>query len=374
MLDIPVIDNRVAIFCASISGGGAERVIVNLASSLAKRGIAVDLLVADAKGPLLLELPSGVNLIDLEAHRLLACIPGLVRYLRKVRPKVLFSAMDYVNVVAVWAKFLSGISTRVVVSVHAQPEYFYGNRSTLRGRILIILLRLSYLKADKVVAVSRGLANELVDLVGINKNKVCTIYNPIINDELYHLSKEIFLHPSIGLHKPPIILAVGRLAIEKDYPTLIRAFQLVRQQRTARLLILGEGEERVTIENLIKTLNLTDDVDLLGFVRNPYALMKVASCFVLSSKSEGFGNVLVEALAIGCPIVSTNCPYGPGEILVNGKWGALVPVGDYSAMANSILTALDGNHNSNSPSLYSHLEQFRISVIVENYFHVLFPK
>lgn len=372
MLDIPEIDNRLAIFCASLSGGGAERVIINLASSLAKRGIAVDLLVADANGSLLLELPPRVNLIDLKAHRILACIPGLVRYLRKVRPKVLFSAMDYVNVVAIWAKCLSGISTRVVVSVHAQPEYFYGNRNTFKGKMLMGLLRLSYLKADKIVAVSRGLANELVDVVGIDKNKVCTIYNPIINDELYHLSNEIFLHPSIGLRKPPIILAVGRLAIEKDYLTLIRAFQLVRQQRTARLLILGEGEERVAIDNLIKSLNLTDDVDLLGFVPNPYALMRVASCFVLSSKSEGFGNVLVEALAIGCPIVSTNCPYGPGEILDNGKWGALVPVGDYRAMATSILTALDCNQNSNASLLHSHLEQFSVAVIVENYINVLF--
>lgn len=364
-------NKTVAIFCASLSGGGAERVVMNLASNFAKQGFSVDLLVADAKGVISQELPPEVRFIDLKAHRLLACIPGLVRYLWKVRPDTLFSAMDYVNVVAIWAKILSGISTRVVVSVHAQPKYFCGDMSTLKGKVMMNLLRLTYLNADKIVAVSQGLANELIDVVGISRNKVSVIYNPVISDELYYSGKKNFTHPWIGPCEPPLILAVGRLAVEKDYPTLVRAFHMVRQRRAARLMILGEGEERGAIETLVKSLNLTDDVDFLGFEPNPYSLMRVASCFALASTSEGFGNVLVEALAMGCPVVATNCPYGPGEILDNGKWGTLVPVGDYKAMATSILAALDANPNRNASLLSQHLEQFSVVVAVEKYVGIL---
>lgn len=361
---------RVVFFCASLGNGGAERVIFNLIRGLVERGINVDLLVADSTGELILSLPKEVTIVDLKARRVLTCIPGIIRHLRKVKPDVLFSALDYVNIVAIFSKYISRVSLRVVVSVHAQPEFFTGHPNSLRGIMLSKLFKIAHNKADKIVAVSSGLANELINLMGINKNKVCVIYNPIITTPI--LGNIVYFHDSSRSCEPPVILAVGRLAVEKDYPTLIRAFKLVRQHRHVRLQILGEGDQRNNLEILVNSLELTADVDFLGYQSDPYTYMKRASCFVLSSKSEGFGNVLVEALALGCPIVSTNCPYGPSEILDSGKWGALVPVGDYCSMADEIMKTLNMGHKVDAVMLRNHLNLFNASLITDIYINTLF--
>jgi len=232
---------------------------------------------------------------------------------------------------------------------------------------------MSYSKACKVVSVSKGVGCDLISNFGLQANKVRTIYNPIINSELYDLGQKSISHPWFEPQQPPVILAVGRLSFEKDYPTLIRAFQRVRQQRSVRLLILGEGGERSKLEGLVRALGLGEDVELPGFVPNPYAFMRKASCFVLPSLFEGFGNVLVEALAMGCPVVSTDCPTGPTEILEGGKWGTLVPVGDYEAMAAAILGKLEINRKDTPPLLNSYLQRFELEEVMLQYLDMIFP-
>lgn len=363
---------KIAIFCASLGGGGAERAMVNLVCGLSGRGLAVDLVLVNAEGPFLADVPPEVRVIDLKAQRVLASLPGLVRYLRMERPKVLLSALDHVNVVAIWARWLSRAPIRVIVSVQAPLTLSLGSQKGLTGKIMPSLIRMSYPKADTVVPVSQGVKRDLIGFIRVDASKVYTIYNPIINSQLYELGQENISHPWFKPQQPPVILAVGRLSLEKDYPTLIRAFQRVRQQLLVRLLILGEGDERSNLEALVRELGLRADIELPGFMPNPYALMKKASCFVLASKFEGFGNVLVEALAMGCPVVSTDCPTGPFEILNGGEWGRLVPIGDHEAMAAAIMAILNGEGNLNSLALGAYLQRFVVDEVASKYFNIFF--
>jgi glycosyltransferase involved in cell wall biosynthesis len=219
-----------------------------------------------------------------------------------------------------------------------------------------------------VVAVSEGVRHDLIQLLDLEKHKVHTIYNPIIDARLKKMGSEVLKHHWFESRQVPVILAVGRLSVEKDYPTLIRAFQLVRQKRLTRLLILGEGEEKTRLQSLVNELFLSQDVEFTGFVANPFAFMKQASCCAISSTFEGFGNVIVESLAMGCCVVSTDCPSGPSEILNGGEFGRMVPVGDVTAMAGAILQTLnDGCCLSSLSSLNSHLQKFEIESVTKQY-------
>ncbi|RTH32330.1 glycosyl transferase [Thermus scotoductus] len=330
---------RLALFLPSLRGGGAERVMVHLARGFAERGFQVDLVLAKAEGPYLAEVPPSVRVVDLRASRVLFSLPGLVRYLRKERPHALLSALDHANVIVCLAHRLARVPSRLVISEHntlsaSRPQ-------NARGRLLPWFMRWTYPWADAVIAVSQGVAEDLIHLTGLPREKIQVIYNPVVTPELFAKAREPLDHPWLASGEPPVILGVGRLTEQKDFPTLIRAFALVRAQRPARLMILGEGELRPQLEALVHELGLQDDVALPGFVENPYAYMARAAVFVLSSRREGFGNVLVEAMACGTPVVSTDCPSGPREILDHGKYGRLVPVGDVKSLAESILKAMD---------------------------------
>jgi glycosyltransferase involved in cell wall biosynthesis len=197
-----------------------------------------------------------------------------------------------------------------------------------------------YPLADAVVACSKGVAEDLVQNMKVPRERVHVIYNPT-DPEIEAKAQEPVDHPWFKNSKIPVILCVARLAPEKDLPTLIRAFSIVRKERPAKLVILGEGSERAKLEALVKELGLEGDVWMPGFVDNPFKFMKRATVFALSSKFEGFGMVIAEALAVGTPVVSTDCPSGPAEILGGGKWGKLVPVGDYEKLAEAILETIE---------------------------------
>ena len=359
---------KVALFLPSLRGGGAERVMVNLARGFYDQGINVDLVLAKAEGPYLSEVPAGVRVIDLHSSRVLFSLPGLVRYLRRERPQAILSAMDHANIVAIWARKLSGVPCRVVVSVHSTLSRALTNNPNLRGYLMPNLIRIFYPWADTVVAVSNGVAEDFANITRLPRESIKVIYNPIVIPELLEKAKEAVEHPWFSRGEPPVILSVGRLTKAKDYPTLIRAFALVRRKYPARLMILGEGEERAKLEALTQELGLQDDISLPGFVDNPYAYMARAAVFVLSSAWEGFGNVLVEAMAVGTPVISTDCPSGPAEILENGRWGKLVPVGDVEELTKAIMITLrDPNH----PDVAKRAQDFRIEKQVQNYLKVL---
>lgn len=333
---------RLAIFLPALYGGGAERTMLNLAEGIAGRGYAVDLVLARAVGPYLAEMPESVRLVDLEAPRALFGLPALAHYLRSQQPKAMLSALTYANLIALWAKRLARAPTRMVINEQNTFSRSNLQLSHLYGWLMAQLVKGFYPWAQGIVGVSRGVADDLAEATGIRRERIQVIHNPIVTPELRKKAQAPVAHPWFDPDQPPVVLAVGRLSPQKDYPTLIQAFGELRRTRPLRLLILGEGEERPALEVLIRQLGLQDDVSLPGFAANPYSYMARASLFVLSSRWEGLPTVLVEALYCGAPVIATDCPSGPREILASGQYGQLVPVGDAVALAKAIKATLAG--------------------------------
>ncbi len=334
-------ERRIAIFMPDLFGAGGQRSMLNLAQGLVEGGCAVDLVLAQAKGSFLGEVPSSVRVWDLKASRVLTSLPGLVRYLRREQPEAMLSVFGYVNIVAIWAWRLARVRTRLFVNEQNTVSLEAGNASRWRGRLTPPLMRRFYPWASGIVVVSRGVRDDMVQATKIPPERITVIHNPsVVKAEVLEKAKAPLDHPWFGAGQSPVLLAVGRLQAQKDYPTLVQAFAQVRKIRPARLLILGEGKERPMLEALIKRLGLQHEVGLPGFVMNPFAYLARASVFVLSSRWEGLPTVLIEALCCGTRVVSTDCPSGPREILKDGEYGPLVPVGDTGALAHAIDDAL----------------------------------
>ena len=333
---------KLAIFLPSLSGGGAERSMLNLAHGVVERGYPVDLVLAQAKGPYLSLVHKDVRIVDLKASRVLASLPALARYLRKEQPEALISALNYANVVAVWARRLAGVPKKVLVNEQNTVSRSAFNSSKRRQRMVPYLMKHFYPWADYIIGNSQGVAEDLSEVTGLPRQRINILYNPVVTPEVREKVHAPLNHPWFKLGQPPIILAVGRLTKQKDFPTLIRAFAQVLANRPSRLMILGEGVDRPMLEALVKELGLEDHVSLPGFVENPYAYMKRAALYVLSSRWEGLPTVLIEALYCGRPIVATDCPSGPREILAGGQHGVLVPVGDVAALSRAIEAGLAG--------------------------------
>jgi glycosyltransferase involved in cell wall biosynthesis len=333
---------RLSIFVPSMRGGGAERSMLRLAKGIAERGCMVDLVLARAKGPYLNEMPKSVRIIDLKASRVLSSLPALVRYLRREQPQALLSTLDYANIVALWARRLTGIPKRLIVNDQNTISFPAKHSRQFSQRITPRLVRLFYPWADEIIGNSQGVADDLSEVTGISRELIKVVYNPVVTLELREKSHAPLDHSWFRNGHAPVFLAVGRLTKQKDFPTLIRAFAQVRAIRPAHLLILGEGPDRQELEELVKLHGLEGDVNMPGFVENPYAYMSRASMFVLSSRWEGLPTVLIEALYCGIPIIATDCPSGPREILNNGQYGQLVPVGDVKALVKAIKNVLNG--------------------------------
>jgi glycosyltransferase involved in cell wall biosynthesis len=332
----------IAFYLPSLRGGGAERVIINLAQGITERGLPVDLVLAAAEGAFLDDLPPSVRVVDLRAGRVLPSLGPLIGYLRRERPRALVSSLTHANVIALVAARLARRATPVIATVHnTMSESTLQQGARLRG-MWLALIRTFYPWASSVVAVSRGAADDLARTTGLRRDEIEVIYNPVITTSLLSLARQPPDHPWLASGQPPVILGVGRLTRQKDFPTLIRAFSEVRRRRPARLIILGEGEERPALEALAAELGVVSEVALLGFRTNAATYMAASALFVLSSVWEGLPTVLIEALAAGTRIVSTDCPSGPREILQDGRLGILVPVGDAAALAGAIINALDG--------------------------------
>jgi glycosyltransferase involved in cell wall biosynthesis len=332
-------DRPIALFLPSVRGGGAQRIVVNLAQGMTERGLPVDVVLTTAQGVFMDQLPAAARLVDLRSRRVLGCLGPLAAYLRREQPRVVISSMSHANVVAIAAARLAGTGTPIVVTEHNTMSVAAGE-SALARRLWPPLLRVFYPWADSVVAVSDGAADDFARTTGLPRERIETVYNPVITPELLALAQQQPDHPWFAPGEPPVVLAVGRLTAQKDFPTLLRAFARVRARRPARLIILGEGEDRPALEALARELGITDAVALPGFRSNAMAYMAKAALFVLSSAWEGLPTVLIEALAAGTRVVSTDCPSGPREILRNGQLGALVPVGDAAALADAIVAAL----------------------------------
>jgi len=364
----------VAILFYSLECGGVERNIVCLTQHLTQRGLKVDLLLRHVQGQYLTQIPPEVRIIDL-GQGYLKNISRLVAYLRQEQPVNLLSRMYPHNEMAIIARFFAKSSTQIIVCIHSMlsgQQHIVQFRWPVLSKIHTPLVKFMafclYRWADKVLAVSRGSASDLAQVTGIPLAKIKVVYNPVIGSQLQKKSLEPINHPWFIKNQTPVIVAVGRLHKIKDFSTLIRALALVHQVRPAKLLILGEGPEEKRLQALVDELGLSNDVCLAGFVINPYPYIRHSSVLVLSSLFEALPAVLIEALALQTPVVATNCPSGPSEILKDGKYGELVPVGDSAAMAAAILHVLAGEIKVVDESW---LEQFNTATAMKSYIELL---
>ena len=332
---------RLAVLASFSGSGGVEHMLVNLIAGFVAAGREVDLLLIRDRGPHLAGLPEAVNRIPLGSNHSLLAIPALARYLRQVRPRALLAAKDRAGRAAVLARALAGVDTRLVLRLGTNLSASLAGRSALRRAWRYWPIRRLYPRIDRIVAVSAGVAADTATIAGLPREAISVIRNPVITPDLRQRAAAPCPHPWFQGKGPPVLLGAGRLQRQKDFPTLIRAFARVRQARPCRLVIIGEGQERPALRALIAQLGLADQVDLPGFQVHPLPFLARANLFVLSSAWEGSPNVLTEAMALGTPVVATDCPSGPAELLDGGRIAPLVPVGDPEALAAAILATLD---------------------------------
>jgi glycosyltransferase involved in cell wall biosynthesis len=362
--------DRVAFFLGELGGGGAQRVMITLANGFAGRGHEVDAVVAHLSGPLVGDFADGVRTLALDRKSVMAAVPRLATYLRRARPTALVATLDHTNVAAVLAAALSGAPTRVFVRVASTLDVI--ESGGLRHRVLRSAVRLAYRRAAGVIAVSEGVAADVALRTAVPRELIHTIYNPVVDDDFDRRASDPVDHPWLRDGAKPVVLGVGRLEPQKDFSTLLRAVALVRTQRDVRLIILGEGAQRAELVELAGDLGLTDHVDMPGFVQNPLPYMRHADAFVLSSRFEGLPGALIQAMAAGCPVVSTDCPSGPSEVLEGGAHGPLVPVGDPKAMADAVLGVLDEPRPERE--LRSAADRFRVGVSLDAYERLVLPR
>ena len=352
-----------------LHSGGEERAAINLSEALPLSGapaggVRTTLLVNQRGGTLASTVPDSVRVVSLEARRTIAALLPLVRFLRRERPDVIIPLGAFSIALAHWANRLSGRPAQIVPSLQVTV---FGVRAHARGksRLVPFLYRRMLPHVAHIVAASRGVADDAAARVPYLP-PATVIHNPIVTPRLAEAAAQPLDHPWFAPGHPPLILAVGRLVEQKDLPLLIDAFAPLRRERPdARLAILGEGPLRQALLDKVAAMGLTEAVALLGTDPNPWRYMARASLMALSSAFEGFGNVLVEAMATGTPVVSTDHPHGPAEILAGGHWGALVPHGSSQALAQAMLRTLDDPLPADV--LRSRAQQFTAAIAAESY-------
>lgn len=328
---------KLTILMSSFGDGGVERMVVNTATGLARRGIAVRFLVDTAEGPYLDQLDERIER-DALPVRPADRLTRLVGHLQEDLPDALLVAKAPDARLALRARRRARVNTPLVM----RPGTTLSARVRgLGGRWKLLRLARLYRRADAIIANSAGVREDIAAVAGVPRERIHLVRNPVITPELETLAREPVSHRWFDHHEVPVIIGAGGLRQQKDFSTLIRAFGLLRQRRAARLLILGRGRQEERLRELVSQLGLGDDVELAGFVANPYPWLASSDLFALSSRWEGSPNVLTEALALGTPAVATDCRSGPREILADGRYGPLVPVGDAAALARAMETILD---------------------------------
>lgn len=373
---------QVTLLMRSLTGGGAERVMFNLAVELARRGVRVDIVTTIAEQALPSDAPETLQLITLKCWQLgrwsidwsqpvlrtFVRWGALVDYLRRVEPPVLLSAMHYLNEVAILATKLAKVKTRCIVSEHTNLSLESRYVEQWQGRFSPVSVRCLYPFADQVVAVSRGVAADLASFARLAPQDIPVLYNPVLSEKLYRQSEETVEHPWLQPNAAPVVMGMGRFVRQKNFGLLLQAFALLLLDRPdVRLMLVGGGRDRVALEEMAEELGIRDRVAFLDFVDNPAAYLKRAQVLALSSSWEGLPTVIIEALALGCPVVATDCPSGPAELLAERR-GHLVPPGNPQAMAKVLAVALDQPAKAVDPDW---LQQFEVEQAVERYAHVL---
>ncbi|SNR23951.1 glycosyltransferase [Halorubrum vacuolatum] len=353
--------NSIAIFLTSMTIGGAERVALDLSSGLAHRGYDVDLVLVDASGELLTDVPDEVTVINLGADRVATSLLPLRRYLNAHDPDVLYSMMTEPNLIAIAAHRLSRTGTRLVISEHNVLSH---RLSDNKDRLVRFGASIGYPLADHAVAVSKGVRRELLDRTLLKETAVSMIYNPVRVEQIRENASKPVQHEWFLDESTEVILAGGRHEPQKGFNTLLASFARLNGDHR-RLVLFGSGPETEALREQAAALGIQERVYFPGFIEDPYRYMGAADVFVLSSTHEGFGLVLIEAMACGCPVVSTDCRSGPSEILSGGTYGRLVPVGDDRALTTAIEETLRDPHDAET--LYERATDFDVSVAIASY-------
>lgn len=335
-MEAPKADIRIALYLPALRSGGAARIMLTLAQAFRSMGLATDLVASKMIGAFQDYVPDDIHPIGLGCERGWPVAPMFLRYLYRRRPTHILSTVYAANNIAPWVSRLSGLHPRVVVHQETTLTEYEREGWRYKRPTYLSKMRLNYRLADAVLVNSCGTGEDLVRHRIVGPDKLRLVPNPIVGPDMDRQREMATGHPWLEQSEVPVIVGAGRLDAVKDFPTLIRAFALLRRRRQARLLILGEGGGLQQFRELSENLGIAGDVDFPGFVENPCAYFAAAAVFAHSSLWEGFGNVLVEAMAMGTPVVATDCPGGPKEILLNGRLGPLAPVGDAEAMAAAI--------------------------------------
>lgn len=330
----------ISFFLATSGHSGVDRLMGNLIREIARRGYHIDLLQVRGHGPYIAPAPSGVRCMDLGSRHVNGSLSGLVPYLKRERPRVLLSDKDRLNRLALIAKRLARVNTTVTVRIGTTVSVNLQDRSWGERRLQYASIRHLYPHAHSIIVPSKGAGNDLNRIAGRVLPHLHVVPSPVVTPDFEGLCHAPVDHPWVRDRHRPLILAVGELCRRKGFTTLIEAFCRLPTSLGARLVILGEGRQRPLLEQMITKHGVGHRIALPGFVANPYPFMARADLFVLSSICEGSPVVVMEALAAGAPVVATDCPSGPREVLQDGRLGPLTPVGDPEALGRAMLGVL----------------------------------
>ena len=350
-----------------LKGGGAQKMIINMANEFAARGSDVTLITLGSAGQYRDHIESNVRYINFDKKRVALSFFELRRELLRINADIVLSALFHVNVMALLVKALTPhINSRFIITErNAFTARIKGSTKWI-DKLYPFLVKHLYKRADKVIGISKGVTADITHAANLSPAQTATIYNPVITDKSKVRLNESLNDPHMETLSHPRLITSGRLVPQKDYPTLLKAFQeVLRRQPDATLTILGDGPNLPEVEALAHEFSLTDNIYMPGFVNNPLAYMKHADVFVISSRWEGFCNVIVEALYCGLPIVATDCPSGPAEILEDGKYGHLTTVDDAYALADAVLDALENKVDLDAQK--ARANQFTVAKICDTY-------
>lgn len=344
---------KIIFFLSNLKGGGAERNIVNIANEIFLIGYNVEIWLCKKEGPYLEELNKDIKVVDFNKKRLIYAIPKYLSYLKKSKADYLMSTIIDANIISIIVKLLINKNIKLIIREANTINKKYINK---KGKLLVFIAKMLYKYADLIIVNSYGSYSAIINELKINCKKVIVLNNAVINEEIFTLSQEKLDEKWINDKEAPLILSIGRLVKQKDYKTLIKAINIVRKVEIVNVIILGEGDQRIEIENMIKKYQLEDTIKLVGFQKNPYKYLKNADIFILSSKYEGFPNVLIQAMALNVKkIISSDCKSGPREVISSLKYGELFPVGDYNSLSKKIINALK---NMDKPDTKPELKKY----------------
>ncbi|GAA4416081.1 glycosyltransferase [Nibrella viscosa] len=356
---------KITLLYLNLNQGGVQRMMVNVANYLYANGYDVTVVLCRQGGHYRDILNEGIRMVSLESDNRLSLIRFLTSYLKKEKPDVLFTAVPHLNNIALLSRALARVETRIIISERSNTVEEFNKSPLSAYKLSFGLIPILYRFADAIIAVSKGVADDLSKVALIPRSTISVIYNPAFSAKLLTEANEPVDDPWLANKEHPVIVGVGRLTEQKDFGLLIDAVYQLNQLRPVRLLIIGEGPLRYELQRKIDSYKLADFVRLVGFQSKPTAWINKADVFVLSSKWEGFGNILVEALAAGTTIVSTDCKSGPSEILADGKYGYLVPVSNVPALADAIKYALD--NPLPKTMLQERAKEYDVSIVMKKY-------